>query len=104
MTWGEAFRHTTTLAGDPSTQLASALSGWGRPVSREQAVLMDLYDLQHLIAWSQGGSKGSKPKPYPRPWQVDNTRRVKPSVSQDEVIRALRFAGHTAPIPTAEGG
>lgn len=64
-------------------------------------VLMDLYDLEHDIAWVQGGKKGPKPKPYPRPWPALTTTTTKPSaeLTQDEIVAALRMAGHTATLP-----
>lgn len=103
MSYGEAYRLVTVLASDPSSQLAAALGKWDRPVDATALVLMDLYDLTHHIAWAQGGRKGKAPKPYPRPWPDQTTTRTKPSLSQDDVIAALRLAGHTAPLPMKEG-
>jgi len=62
MSYGEAIRLTTVLAGDPSSQVATALGGWAHPVSRTDITLRDLYDLQHT------SKSKRKPKPYPRPW------------------------------------
>lgn len=100
MSWGEAVRQTIRLAADPSSDVGAALAGWSRPATFQELVAMDLFDLQHQIAWGQGGGKGPKPKPYPRPWPDRQTSRTKPQVSQEQVIAALRFAGHEAPIPT----
>lgn len=96
MTYGEAWRLLRLLALDSSSQVAAAFSGWNHPVTTEAKVLMDLFDLQH-----QSKSK-SKPKPYPRPWPDRNRTRTAPDprLSQDEIIAALRRAGHTAPLPT----
>lgn len=101
MSWGEAFRLTQVLATDPSSSVAAALAGWDMPTTRESLALMDLFDLTHRIAWAQGGGKGQKPKPYPRPWPTRSSKRVTPdaSLTQDEIIAALRAAGHTAPLP-----
>lgn len=104
MTWGEAIRHTTTLAADPSSHICAALGEWDRPVTSIELVLMDLYDLSHRVAWRQAGGKGQRPKPYPRPWPDRKRTRTKPDVSQEEIFAALRFAGHTAPLPTVTGG
>lgn len=62
---------------------------------------MNLYDLQHDIAWAQGGRKGRKPKPYPRPWPLVTTRKTRPAaeVTHEQIVAALRFAGHTAALP-----
>jgi len=100
MTYGEALRLVHVLVTDPSTRTAASLAGWDHPASRELLALMDLYDLTHYIAWAQGGSKGQKPKPYPRPWPDRKTVRTKPTVTQEQIIAALREAGHTAPLPT----
>lgn len=91
---------TVELAADPSSRVGAALNGWSRPASRLELVLMDQFDLSHQIAWGQGGGKGPKPKPYPRPWPDRQKSRTKPHVTQEQVIAALRFAGHEAPIPT----
>lgn len=103
MSWGEALRLTERLATDSSSFVAAALAGWDHPVSHGSIVLMNLFDLTHQIAWAQGGGKGSKPKPYPRPWTQTDTgrRKAKPdeSLTQAEIVAALRAAGHTAPLP-----
>lgn len=103
MTWGEAVRHTDRLAADPSSAIGAALAGWDYPVGYDALAVMNLFDLMHEIAWAQGGKKGSRPKPHPRPWSDRKTRRAKPTVSQEEVIAALRSAGHMGPIPTRAG-
>lgn len=100
MTWGEAVRHTNRLVNDPSSAVAVALNGWEYPVTFEAIAVMNLFDLMHEIAWAQGGGKGARPKPHPRPWPKQTTKLAKPTVSQDEVIAALRLAGHMGPIPT----
>lgn len=98
MTYGEAWRQTFILMGDPSSQVAAALGGWDHPVDRLDLVIRDLFDLQHQI-----GAAGSKkaPKPYPRPWPEVKTRRQAPGVdvTQEQVLAALRSAGHTAALP-----
>lgn len=85
MRWGECYRLTRVLAGDPSSQVAAALSKWDYPFSRGEQVLADLFDLQHQ-------SKASRrPSPYPRPW---GNRRVKhlgrAHMSPDEARAALQ--------------
>lgn len=100
MSYGEALRLTERLAVDPESHVGAALAGWDAPTSRATLALMDLYDLQHQVAWAQGGGKGARPKPYPRPWAKRTTKRTKPSLSQDQIIAALHAAGHTAPLPT----
>lgn len=103
MSWGEAIRLTQTLVADPSSHVGASLAGWEYPASREVLLLMDVFDLTHQAAWAQSGGKGTKPKPYPRPWPARQRTRTKPTVSQAEVIEALRFAGHAGPIPTTGG-
>lgn len=95
MSWGEALRLTQVLAQDVSSAVGAALTGWDYPATREALVLMDLYD-----AFAQVNFQ--KPKPYPRPWPERSTKRAKPdaSLTQEEIVAALRKAGHTAAIPT----
>lgn len=102
MTYGEAIGLVKQLAADTSSRTAASLAGWDRPVDAAALVLMDLYDLTHHVAWGQAGGKGQRPKPYPRPWPDKTRTRTKPEVTQAQVIEALRFAGHTKPIPTKE--
>jgi hypothetical protein len=104
MTWGEALRLVNRLVLDPSSHVAAAISGWSEPMSRESLALMDLFDLQVLFRWVDGGKKGQKPKPYPRPWPAQTKKRVKPdaSLTQEQIVAALRAAGHTAPLPNSE--
>lgn len=95
MSWGEAWRLTSILLGDTSSQIAAALAGWQHPIDRTGLILMDLYDLQHM-------SKSSKKvKPYPRPWPLAHKTTTAPDkgVTQEQILAALRFAGHTGPVP-----
>jgi hypothetical protein len=86
---------------DPSSHVAASISGWTEPMSREALVAMDMFDFTVLCRWIDGGKKGPAPKPYPRPWPKQSKKRVKPdaSLTQEQIIAALRAAGHTAPIP-----
>jgi len=98
--WDEAIRLVTILRADPSSMLAAAREGWAHPVVRTDAVLMDLYDLEHRKA----GQKGFKP--YPRPWKTDrSTTRVGNAAgrTRDQVIAILRAHGHgLTPPPTTD--
>ena len=98
MTWGEAVSLTSTLCQDPTSWVAASVGQWDHPRSWEWFLLADMYDLTHQIAWRSAGSKGGRPKPYPRPGAT--VRRTKASVSQEVVLAALREAGHTN-LPTA---
>ena len=99
MSWGETWRLTHLLARDPSSEVAAAVNGLDHPVDRAALVLMDLFDLQHVLAWGQGGRKGPRPKPYQRPWPDRTKSRPRPTVSPEVAIAALRAAGHTAALP-----
>lgn len=103
MSWGEALRLTTALSTDPASHVAAALIEWDYPVSHEAIALMNLYDLQHHVAWAQGGGKGAKPKPHHRPWPLEDRRerrsRPEDSITQEAILEALRAAGHDAPLP-----
>lgn len=95
MSYGEAFRMTGLLAGDPGSQVGAALAEWAYPLSREAIALVDLYDLQHTSKAKR------KPKPYPRPMPERTVRRHQPdaTMTQADVIAALRMAGHTKALP-----
>lgn len=98
MSYGEAWRLAMILLGDMSSQVAASVAGWDGPLDRIDATLRDLFDLQHMIG--AAGSK-KKPKPYPRPWPDKQKTRTLPGaeVTRDQVIAALRFAGHAAALP-----
>lgn len=92
MSWGEAYRVTQQLATDPSSAVGASLAGWDYPASREALVLMDYYDAFAKLHFK-------RPQPYQRPWPDRTKQRPKPTVSQKQVIAALRMAGHTGPLP-----
>lgn len=88
MPWGEAVRAVQTLADDPTTRIAAALSGHRRPWSHEWAAVVDLFDLMHKV-------HGKNPKPYPRPWpEQGTTRRGRTNKSRAEVVSILNAHGH----------
>lgn len=93
MGWGEAVGHVRILRRDPSSQIAAAVEGWDHPLSREAAVLMDVWDLEYAKA----GTK--KREQYPRPFKTKartTTERVGNAAgrSRDEVVAHLRRLGH----------
>lgn len=90
MSWGEAIRLTSVLAGDPSAMVGAALAGWSHPMTREDRTLRDLFDLQHT------SKAKKKPKPYPRPWPAEGVRkRGKTQMSRAEVVAVLNAHGHS---------
>jgi hypothetical protein len=84
MDWAEAWRLTLILVADPTSQVCAAMSAWKHPLSWEGIALRDLYDLQH-----QSKAK-RKPKPYPRPWDVEPTKHGTGSQLTPEQFEALR--------------
>ena len=99
MSWGEAIRLSQQVAADPASAISTALNGWDYPVSREALALFDLYDLYANTHYKD-------PKPYPRPWaSKPKSGRAKPdaSLTQEEIIAALRRAGHTKEVPILGG-
>lgn len=92
MSWGEALRLTGILLSDPSSQVAAQYSGWDHPLSRELILLLDLFDLGGYWA------AGKKHEPHPmRP--VVKKKRKAPVLSQAQILKVLRDAGHTLPDP-----
>lgn len=89
MGWGEAARLCQILRGDPSSMLTAACEGWDYPMTREDATLRDLFDLQY----AKTGAKNRKP--YQRPFKTgeDRDRSRKGDTkgrTQAEVISILR--------------
>lgn len=90
-TWGELWRVTQVLAGDPSSQLAASLNGWPNPVSREFMVAADLYD----VFVAANSKKGRRAKPYPRPWLDPGRKKYgRATRSQRDIRAALAARGH----------
>jgi hypothetical protein len=56
---------------EPSSVLFAATHGWAFPVSREWIQAAD-----HIDAFYAANSNGRRPKPYPRPWEDNNTVRL----------------------------
>jgi hypothetical protein len=80
MTYGKAWRLLEILLGDMSSQVAAAVSGWSSPISRTDATLRDLYDLQYRT------KAGRKAVDYPRPWDEKGTR-----IGGDNVVSIDQF-------------
>ncbi|GAA5143329.1 hypothetical protein GCM10023340_08540 [Nocardioides marinquilinus] len=96
MTLTEAARLAHGLLQDPSTHTFAAASGWAYPATREALIMADLFDAFRQVHFV-------RPKPARRPWTTDGPtveKRGRTDLTQDEVIAALRAAGHTAPLPT----
>lgn len=69
------------LLVDPASRFHAAVAEWPSPVSREQLVLMDLYD--RFV-----NANFKKPHvPYPRPWDHKPARR---QISDEQAMAILR--------------
>jgi hypothetical protein len=86
MTYGEAWRHVTILLGDMSSHLAAAVAGWPSPMSRTDATIRDLYDLQYRM------KAGRKAQDYPRPWDERGRTIGGDNVVSIEEFRAIKDA------------
>lgn len=86
--WAEALRLTRILGQDPTSWLCASINGWDSPASIEFGALADLFDLQgKRTPWK----RGSKPKPYPRPWDPKPKKRGQAvSIAEWERRKALR--------------
>lgn len=96
MEWGEALRQTQILRGDPATMLAAAAEGWDYPLSRGDAYLLDLYDLQY----AKTGVKGRKPHPG-RPYADQGKSKKVGNVggrTRADVVAILNAHGHSLPV------
>ena len=101
MSVGEAHRLALELMGDPASHVGAAMAGWDHPLSREGIAILDLWD---LLLWSH--PRKGNPKPHPRPYKERTTTRAKPAttLTQDEIVEALRGAGHAGPLPMTTAG
>ncbi len=71
---------------EPSSVLFAATHGWDFPVTREWIQTAD-----HIDAFYAANSNGRRPKPYPRPWQDNNTSRLgKTDLTPAEAREVLR--------------
>lgn len=89
ITLAELARLVYLIRSDPSSALAAAIEGWDHPVSREAAILMDLWDLTAIAT----GTK--KPPRYERPWATPReTSRHGNAAGRtpEEVMEVLRKA------------
>lgn len=92
MEWGRAAGLMGILRSDPSSAIAATLEGWDHPISREALVLMDLFDLDHMVAVG-----GKKVEPHSgRPWKQENAKRrgrvrgMTPEQTRETLRRAAR--------------
>jgi len=92
MPYSEAWLLTQSLLGDPTSHVAAAVAGWEHPWSWEAMALADLYDA--TVAAATDKRHRSRIKKYPRPWPDGDTRRYRPTVSQEQVRAALAARGH----------
>lgn len=88
--WGEAFRLVQVLAADPTSHLGAAIAGMPHPITREWAMLADLFDLTAQAVPRKRGAP--RPKRYPRPWERRRFGRT--HHDQQTVRSALRAMGH----------
>lgn len=97
MSLAEAARLTVILRADPSSAMTAAVEGWTHPVSREAAVLMDLWDLEHAKAGPKRRAE------YPRAWKPSHEvrRRGDAAGRTPEEVKALlreHFGQPEAPV------
>lgn len=84
MTYGKAWRMVEILLGDMSSQIAAAVSGWSSPISRTDATLRDLYDLQYRT------KAGRKAVDYPRPWDERGKKIGGDNIVSIDEFRAIK--------------
>jgi hypothetical protein len=86
VTYLETVQLVSILVKDPTSWLASVLYDWKQPVSREWAVLADVYDLLAMV------NSKKKPKPFPRPWPTDGEGHIgRANQNPAEVKRRLEL-------------
>lgn len=89
MSLAEALLLFRELMLDPTSHVFVAVNGWQYPAPLEALAVWNLFDLTHELAWLQGGKKGQKPKPHPRP---SDKRPVGVTVGRGTRIPVEEFA------------
>lgn len=97
MPWDEAVRLARFLRGDPGSAIAASCEGWEHPMSRLEAEIADLWELEY----AKSGSR--KPARYPRPYRAakDTVRHGNAAGRTPDEVKAIlaKHAGRTpAPI------
>lgn len=91
----EALYLTKALLKQPDSRLGAQLRDWEYPVTHQSMVLMDIFDLLHIV------NSKKKPKPYHRPYTLDNntTRRgrAESKLTAIDKIRKMR-QGNVKPL------
>ena len=91
--WDEALDLVRVLRSDPSTMLAASVEKWEHPLSRTDAILMDVWDLEYAKA----GAK--KRERYPRPFKqkTGSSQRWGNAAgrSREQIVEILRAHGHS---------
>lgn len=72
------------LIGNTTSRLNAAFAGWSSPFTREQAILMDIYDLQVRARFQPPHT------PYPRPWDRKPITRLVKKRTATEALAILR--------------
>lgn len=93
MSLAEAARLAGIIRADPASAIAAAAEGWEHPMSRTDAILADLYDLEH----AKGNFK--KSSTYPRPFSKPaNMRRHGDAKLSPADFHAIWDAKGKAPV------
>lgn len=92
MSLSEAARHVERIRSDPASALAAELEGWDYPVSRLEAILMDLWDLEA----AKSGAK--KPPRYTRPWKSPGQQTKRGDAAGRTAEQVLDLLRPQAPV------
>jgi hypothetical protein len=77
----EVWQLVRGLLGNPTSWLHAAFAGWSGPVTMEQAILMDLYDIQVKAHFKPPHT------PYPRPW---DKKKIVKKITAKQAMAILR--------------
>lgn len=80
----EVWQLVKGLLGNPTSRLHAAYAGWSGPVTIEQTILMDLYDLQVKAHFKPPHT------PYPRPWDKKKLGRPVKKRTAKQALAILR--------------
>jgi hypothetical protein len=84
--WSEVIHLVTVLLRDPTSWLQTAKKNWSHPISYDWTIAAATYDLL-----AQVNSK-RKPKPWPRPWGDQNSKKLGHKLRKDAraILRRAR--------------
>ena len=86
MPWDEVVYLISVLMSDPTSWLQAAKNNWSHPIDYNWTIAAATYDLLATV------NSKSKPKPWPRPWTANNTKKPIRKIRNDtrDILRRAK--------------